>query len=66
VDHIEAPLWISVLESLLVGRIALVDLDLATLVADSLEDFLDLTYETCKKKDQLMLAHRALIAPIPT
>jgi len=46
VDHIEAALWISVLESLLVGRIALVDLDLATLVADSLEDFLDLTYET--------------------
>lgn len=48
-NRIEAPFWISIFEGFLVGRVALVDLDLAALVADRLENLLDFSDKTCVK-----------------
>lgn len=49
VNSIKSSLWVSVFESFLVCRVALVHLDFAALVADSLEDFLNLSNETYAK-----------------
>ena len=48
-NRIKTPLWVPRFQGFLVRRVALVNLNFATLVADSLKDFLNLSNKTCIK-----------------